>query len=111
MGVWIIAPTQHQLQQHQHNTIHHTTTNKQVRFLARGFTVPGDHPGQTSSGNRWPFGAVALITPFNFPLEIPALQLMGALFTGNRPLVHVDHRVRWLCVCSVVVCWRVVCGC
>jgi 1-pyrroline-5-carboxylate dehydrogenase len=37
---------------------------------------------------------VALITPFNFPLEIPALQLMGALYMGNKPLVHCDHRVR-----------------
>lgn len=64
-----------------------------VRFAARGFSVPGDHPGQTSTGNRWPYGPVALITPFNFPLEIPALQLMGALFMGNKPLVHVDHRV------------------
>jgi len=65
----------------------------QVRFLARGFSVPGDHTGQTSMGVRWPYGPVALITPFNFPLEIPALQLMGALYMGNMPLVHVDHRV------------------
>jgi 1-pyrroline-5-carboxylate dehydrogenase len=65
----------------------------QVRFLARGFSVPGDHPGQTSNGLRWPYGPVALITPFNFPLEIPALQLMGALYMGNKPLLHVDHRV------------------
>jgi 1-pyrroline-5-carboxylate dehydrogenase len=36
----------------------------------------------------------AVITPFNFPLEIPALQLMGALFMGNKPLLHVDQRVR-----------------
>ena len=41
---------------------------------------------------RWPFGPVAIITPFNFPLEIPALQLMGALFMGNKPLLHVDRR-------------------
>lgn len=65
----------------------------QVRFTARGFSVPGDHPGQSSHGHRWPYGPVALITPFNFPLEIPALQLMGALFMGNKPLTHVDHRV------------------
>eukprot|EP00879_Flechtneria_rotunda_P016977 GHRR01017773.1.p1 GENE.GHRR01017773.1~~GHRR01017773.1.p1 ORF type:complete len:544 (+),score=178.14 GHRR01017773.1:415-2046(+) len=65
----------------------------QVRFLARGFSNPGDHQGQISNGLRWPFGPVALIAPFNFPLEIPALQLMGALFMGNKPLVHVDHRV------------------
>jgi len=37
---------------------------EQVRFLARGFTNPGDHRGQTSNGLRWPFGAVAIITPF-----------------------------------------------
>ena len=35
---------------------------------------------------------MAIITPFNFPLEIPALQLMGALYMGNKPLLHVDRR-------------------
>mmetsp|Transcript_24444 Transcript_24444/g.61429 ORF Transcript_24444/g.61429 Transcript_24444/m.61429 type:complete len:559 (-) Transcript_24444:41-1717(-) len=65
----------------------------QVRFLARGFSVPGDHPGQMSHGHRWPFGPVALITPFNFPLEIPVLQLMGALYMGNKVLLHVDSKV------------------
>ncbi|HWM28061.1 MAG TPA: aldehyde dehydrogenase family protein [Woeseiaceae bacterium] len=64
-----------------------------VRFLARGFSNPGDHPGQESRGYRWPFGPVAVISPFNFPLEIPALQVMGALFMGNRPLVKVDSKV------------------
>lgn len=65
----------------------------QVRFLARGFSVPGDHSGQASHGYRWPYGPVALITPFNFPLEIPVLQMMGALYMGNKPLVHSDHKV------------------
>lgn len=65
----------------------------QPRFLARGFTTPGDHTNQQSTGYRWPFGPVALIAPFNFPLEIPVLQLMGALYMGNKPLVHVDRRV------------------
>jgi len=64
-----------------------------VRFLARGFSNPGDHPGQESRGYRWPYGPVVVITPFNFPLEIPALQVMGALFMGNRPLVKVDSKV------------------
>jgi 1-pyrroline-5-carboxylate dehydrogenase len=64
-----------------------------VRFAARGFTVPGDHAGQTSTGHRWPYGGVGLVTPFNFPLEIPALQALGALYMGNRPLIHVDARV------------------
>lgn len=65
----------------------------QVRFLARGFSVPGDHTGQASHGYRWPYGPVAIITPFNFPLEIPALQMMGALYMGNKPLIHSDYRV------------------
>jgi 1-pyrroline-5-carboxylate dehydrogenase len=64
-----------------------------VRFLARGFSNPGDHSGQESRGYRWPFGPVVVIAPFNFPLEIPALQTMGALFMGNRPLVKVDSKV------------------
>eukprot|EP00771_Trimastix_marina_P003995 gnl/Trimastix_PCT/72.p2 GENE.gnl/Trimastix_PCT/72~~gnl/Trimastix_PCT/72.p2 ORF type:complete len:527 (+),score=163.84 gnl/Trimastix_PCT/72:2419-3999(+) len=56
----------------------------QVRFLARGFCVSGDYMGQRSNGLRWPFGPVCLISPFNFPLEIPILQLMGALYMGNK---------------------------
>lgn len=37
---------------------------------------------------------VAIITPFNFPLEIPVLQLMGALYMGNKPILKVDSKVR-----------------
>lgn len=68
-------------------------TGDGVRFLARGFSNPGDRPGQESRGYRWPWGPVAVIAPFNFPLEIPALQVMGALFMGNKPLVKVDSKV------------------
>lgn len=64
-----------------------------VRFLGRGFSNPGDHNGQESRGYRWPFGPVVVVAPFNFPLEIPALQALGALFMGNRPLVKVDSKV------------------
>ncbi|EOY21748.1 Aldehyde dehydrogenase 12A1 isoform 1 [Theobroma cacao] len=65
----------------------------QVRFLARCFAVPGNHIGQQSHGYRWPYGPVAIITPFNFPLEIPVLQLMGALYMGNKPILKVDSKV------------------
>ncbi len=66
-----------------------------VRFAAAGaLSVPGDHTGQSSAGYRFPFGAVAVVTPFNFPLEIPALQLLGALFMGNRPLLKPDSKAR-----------------
>ena len=64
-----------------------------VRYLARSFANPGDHNGQMSQGFRWPYGPVALVAPFNFPIEIPVLQMMGALFMGNKILVKVDSRV------------------
>lgn len=64
-----------------------------VRFLARGFSNPGNHDGQESRGYRWPYGPVVIIAPFNFPLEIPALQLVGALAMGNRPLIKPETKV------------------
>lgn len=64
-----------------------------VRFMSRSFGVPGDHEGQTSNGMRWPYGPVAVIAPFNFPLEIPALQAFGALMVGNRVTLKSDKRV------------------
>jgi 1-pyrroline-5-carboxylate dehydrogenase len=63
------------------------------RFFQQSFNVAGDYDGQASTGYRWPFGNVAMIAPFNFPLEIPALQVFGALLTGNRPLLKCDKRV------------------
>jgi len=65
----------------------------QVRFLARSFQVPGDHAGQMTSAYRWPYGPVVIIAPFNFPIEIPMLQLMGALYMGNKVLLKVDSKV------------------
>ncbi|MDH4367112.1 MAG: aldehyde dehydrogenase family protein, partial [Dehalococcoidia bacterium] len=59
----------------------------QVRFLAKGQTTPGNHFGQEAIDYRWPHGPVAVITPFNFPLEIMALQTMGALYMGNKPVL------------------------
>eukprot|EP00922_Rhytidocystis_sp_ex-Travisia-forbesii_P050530 GHVS01075087.1.p1 GENE.GHVS01075087.1~~GHVS01075087.1.p1 ORF type:complete len:555 (+),score=61.58 GHVS01075087.1:153-1817(+) len=61
-----------------------------VRFLMRGFTVAGDYAGQQSQGYRWPYGAVGVISPFNFPLEIPVMQFLGALITGNKVVVKTE---------------------
>jgi 1-pyrroline-5-carboxylate dehydrogenase len=58
-----------------------------VRFLARGFSVTGDHDGQRSNGFRWPYGPSIIVAPFNFPLEIPLLQTMGALYMGNKVML------------------------
>jgi len=65
----------------------------QVRNLGRSFGLPGDRLGQQSNGYRFPFGAVSVITPFNFPMEIPLLQTFSALFMGNRCTTKVDWRV------------------
>lgn len=67
-----------------------------VRFLARSFGNPGDYYGQQSNGYRWPYGPVAIISPFNFPLEIPVLQLMGALFMGNKPVLKPAEKVAFV---------------
>ena len=64
-----------------------------VRMLAEGFSVPGDHDGQESRGYRFPYGPCMLISPFNFPLEIPVLQLMGGLFMGNKILLKPSEKV------------------
>ena len=68
-------------------------TGDNPRFFQQSFSVAGDYDGQASSGYRWPFGNVSVIAPFNFPLEIPCLQLYGALLAGNRPLLKCDARV------------------
>ena len=68
-------------------------TGDRVRFLAHSFRYPGDHEGQFSTGYRFPYGPVGVITPFNYPIEIPVLQFCGALFMGNKPLTKVDSRV------------------
>jgi 1-pyrroline-5-carboxylate dehydrogenase len=64
-----------------------------VRRLAKSFGISGDYSGQYSVGHRWPYGSVVIVTPFNFPLEIPVLQLMGALFMGNKPLLKPSEQV------------------
>ena len=51
------------------------------------------HCSSSHTRYRFPFGGVSVITPFNFPLEIPALQTMAALFMGNQPLAKVDWKV------------------
>ncbi|PHJ25109.1 mitochondrial p5cdh [Cystoisospora suis] len=61
-----------------------------IRFLTRGFCVSGDHPGQMSQGHRWPYGPVAVISPFNFPLEIPVMQFLAAVMVGNKPVVKAE---------------------
>eukprot|EP00923_Selenidium_pygospionis_P014229 GHVN01024449.1.p1 GENE.GHVN01024449.1~~GHVN01024449.1.p1 ORF type:complete len:584 (+),score=89.82 GHVN01024449.1:88-1839(+) len=80
-----------------------------VRMMMRGFTQAGDYSGQVSSGYRWPYGSVAVISPYNFPLEIPIMQALGALMVGNRVTLKtestqglpVEQFIRFLHYCGL----------
>ena len=65
----------------------HAIAGDNVRLLAKSFTVPGDHLGQSSTGYRWPYGPVAIVSPFNFPLGEP-------LATKPTSMRRLDRRFR-----------------
>ncbi len=52
-------------------------------YLLGGQTIPHDLPGNLLFTRREPLGVVALITPWNFPVAIPAWKLAPALLCGN----------------------------
>ncbi|HID42873.1 MAG TPA: aldehyde dehydrogenase, partial [Archaeoglobaceae archaeon] len=48
-----------------------------------GETIPSELPNKICLTFRKPIGVVALITPFNYPLAIPAWKIGAALICGN----------------------------
>ncbi|WP_405564879.1 aldehyde dehydrogenase family protein [Streptomyces sp. NBC_01180] len=50
---------------------------------ADGATYPSGHPYEVIRTLRRPLGTVAAITPWNFPLQIPAWKIAPALLWGN----------------------------
>ncbi|MFH1322325.1 MAG: aldehyde dehydrogenase family protein [Methanobacteriota archaeon] len=48
-----------------------------------GETTPSELPNKFCLTMRRPIGVVGLITPWNFPLAIPAWKIMPALISGN----------------------------
>jgi acyl-CoA reductase-like NAD-dependent aldehyde dehydrogenase len=48
-----------------------------------GETAPSELPEKFCMTVRRPIGVVGLITPFNFPIAIPAWKMMPALISGN----------------------------
>src|SRR2546428_2065010 len=48
-----------------------------------GDVVPAELPNKWAMSLRSPIGAVACITPWNFPLAIPTWKIMPALILGN----------------------------
>ncbi len=62
-----------------------------------GETIPSVRPGVGVEMTREPIGVVALITPWNFPIAIPAWKIAPALAYGNtvviKPAEIVPHSV------------------
>ncbi|MCC7573268.1 MAG: aldehyde dehydrogenase family protein [Candidatus Methanofastidiosum sp.] len=48
-----------------------------------GFTTPSELKNKFAMTIRKPVGVVGLITPWNFPIAIPAWKIMAALICGN----------------------------
>src|SRR4051812_38955412 len=48
-----------------------------------GITIPSELPRNFAYTMRQPLGVVALITPWNFPIAIPAWKIAPALVAGN----------------------------
>ena len=48
-----------------------------------GATYPSSHPDEVIRTVRRPVGTVAVITPWNFPLQIPVWKIAPALLWGN----------------------------
>ncbi|PSR24514.1 MAG: aldehyde dehydrogenase family protein [Sulfobacillus thermosulfidooxidans] len=52
-------------------------------YLGGGHTYPANESQLTLYSMREPLGVVAVITPWNFPLSIPARKIAAALTAGN----------------------------
>ena len=58
-----------------------------LSYTLGGSTIPHDLPGNLLFTRREPLGVVALITPWNFPVAIPAWKLAPALVSGNTVVI------------------------
>ncbi len=58
-----------------------------LSYTLGGQTLPHDLPGNLLLTRREPLGVVALITPWNFPIAIPAWKMAPALVAGNTVVI------------------------
>ena len=52
-----------------------------------GVTTPSELPSKFNMAVRMPLGVAGLITPWNFPIAIPAWKSMAALICGNTVVI------------------------
>lgn len=55
----------------------------QLCYLVEGTTYPSEQPGVFTYSLRSPVGVVVAITPWNFPVSLPARKIGPALAAGN----------------------------
>jgi acyl-CoA reductase-like NAD-dependent aldehyde dehydrogenase len=58
-----------------------------LSYTVGGQTIPHDLPNNLLFTRREPVGVVALITPWNFPIAIPAWKMAPALLCGNTVII------------------------
>jgi len=58
-----------------------------LSYILGGQTLPHELPQQLLYTRREPLGVVALITPWNFPIAIPAWKMAPALVAGNSVVI------------------------
>jgi alpha-ketoglutaric semialdehyde dehydrogenase len=58
-----------------------------LSYTTGGQTIPHDLPNNLLYTRREPVGVVALITPWNFPIAIPAWKMAPALLSGNTVII------------------------
>jgi 2,5-dioxopentanoate dehydrogenase len=58
-----------------------------ISYTLGGQTIPHDLPGNLLYTVRQPLGVVGLITPWNFPIAIPAWKMAPALVSGNTVVI------------------------
>jgi len=58
-----------------------------LSYTLGGQTIPHEIPGNLLYTRREPLGVVALITPWNFPIAIPAWKMAPALACGNTVVI------------------------
>ena len=60
-----------------------------------GYTTPSELPATVAYTTRRPLGVVAIITPWNFPLAIPAWKIAPALICGNTIVFKPASATPW----------------
>ncbi|MCO4769720.1 MAG: aldehyde dehydrogenase family protein [Deltaproteobacteria bacterium] len=61
-----------------------------------GETVPSEIPNTFAYTTRQPLGVVGLITPWNFPMAIPAWKIAPALVAGNTVVIKGAEQTPWV---------------